>query len=295
MVKKRSLGKGLGALISDASIESEKNELLAGSIEVPIDHLVPNPHQPRHTFNQEKLQELANSIAQHGLIQPLIVTQIGNIYQLIAGERRWRACQLIGLATVPVVVKETTPQQMIELALVENIQRADLNPLEEAEAYSQLITEFGLTQEAVAERVGKSRTAVANILRLLNLPEEIKHALATGQISEGHARSLLSLKQKELQLKAVAIIIQRGLNVRQTEVLVRQFLISDGKITPKQSTRTMLTLQDKHILAKFESKLGTKVELNRTEKDEGKIVIHFYSQEDLQTIFEAILGQDEQD
>jgi ParB family chromosome partitioning protein len=242
-------------------------------------------------MDQAKLQELANSISEHGLIQPLIVTQGQAGYQLVAGERRWRASKLAGLTTVPVIIKETSPQQMLELALVENIQRADLNPLEEAEAYTQLMQEFYLTQEAVAERVGKSRTAVANTLRLLNLPQQIKESLATGEISEGHARSLLSLKKQRDQFQVLEIIISRGLNVRQTETLVRQFLAGDQ--APK-TQRPRLSPHDKQVITRFESRLGTKVELNRTDEEAGKLTIHFYSQEEFQAIFNAILGEDEQ-
>jgi ParB family chromosome partitioning protein len=288
MTKRRGLGKGLGALIPPAS---SARPLQAGIAEVPVDQISPNPHQPRQAINQDELRELAHSIAEHGLIQPLIVTQVGERYQLIAGERRWRASRLAGLATVPVVVKETTPQQMLELAIVENIQRADLNPLEEAQAYAQLMEEFGLTQEAVAERVGKSRTAVANTVRLLNLPAQIKEDLAAGQLSEGHARALLSLKKERDQLKAAATIVSKGLNVRQTEALVRQILA--GEETPKPK-RPSLSLHDKAMLDRFQTKLGTKVELSRNEDDEGKLTIHFYSREELQAIFEAILGKDEQ-
>lgn len=291
MTKKRGLGKGLEALIPTTTAKPASAEVQAGAVEIPVEQISPNPHQPRQTMNQEKLQELADSIAAHGLIQPLVVTRTAGKYQLIAGERRWRASQLAGLTTVPVIVKETTPQQMLELALVENIQRADLNPLEEAEAYAQLMEEFGLTQEAVAERVGKSRTAVANIVRLLNLPEEARAALASGEISEGHARALLSLKKQRDQLSLLATTINRGLNVRQTEALARQLLLGDAEAKPK---RPALTPHDKTMLAKFESKLGTKIELNRSEGETGRLVIHFYSQEELQAIFDAILGKDEQ-
>ncbi|MBN1217982.1 MAG: ParB/RepB/Spo0J family partition protein [Anaerolineae bacterium] len=291
MTKKRGLGKGLGALIPPAP-QPASPEVQAGAIEVPVDQISPNPRQPRQTMDQAKLQDLANSIIEHGLIQPLIVTRAGTSYQLVAGERRWRACQLAGLATAPVIVKETSPQQMLELAIVENIQRADLNPLEEAEAYTQLMEEFGLTQEAVAERVGKSRTAVANTVRLLNLPDEIKEALATAEISEGHARALLGLKRKRDQLDILETIVKRGLNVRQTETLVRQRL--SGEETPSKPARPPLTTHDKSMLARFESKLGTKVELTRTDEETGKVVIHFYSQEELQAIFSAILGENEQ-
>ncbi len=291
MNRKRGLGKGLGALIpTGPSPKSEGAEAQTGALEIPVDQISPNPHQPRQVMDQGKLQELANSITEHGLIQPLIVTQVGHsVYQLIAGERRWRASQLAGLTTVPVIVKETSPQQMLELAIVENIQRADLNPLEEAEAFAQLMETFGLTQEAVAERLGKSRTAVANTVRLLNLPTMAKEALAAGTISEGHARCLLSLKKEREQLKALDTMINRGLNVRQAEALVRQILIGENK--PKLR-HPSLSPNDKRMLGEFEAKLGTKVELNRVDEEAGKITIHFYSQEELQAIFNAILGDD---
>lgn len=292
MTKKRGLGKGLGALIPSAEVSRGTDSgTPTGTVEVAVDRISPNPHQPRQIMNQKQLQELADSIEEHGLIQPLVVTQVGSSYQLIAGERRWRASQLAGLTSVPVVVKETTPQQMLELAIVENIQRADLNPLEEAQAYAQLMEEFGLTQEVVAERVGKSRTAVANTVRLLNLPDQIKEALAANQITEGHARALLSLKKERDQLNMLATIISKGLNVRQTEALVRQMVTGDKTARPKRSP---LTAHDKAMLTRFESKLGTRIELNRAEEETGKLVIHFYSQEELQAIFNAILGDDEQ-
>lgn len=287
MTKKRGLGKGLGALIPTAA----SAEIQRGAVEIPIDQISPNPHQPRHVIDQDKLQELAGSIREHGLIQPLVVAQTETGYQLIAGERRWRASKMAGLVRVPVIVKETSPQQMLELAIVENIQRADLNPLEEAEAYAQLMSEFGLTQEAVADRVGKSRTAVANTVRLLNLPEKIKEHLAAGKISEGHARALLSLKQQSDQLKALDRIGSQNLNVRQTEAMVRQLLTPDQSPPPK---RTQITPQDKAIQSRFETRLGTKVELRRTDDEVGKITIHFYSREELQAIFNAIVGEEEQ-
>lgn len=289
MTKRRGLGKGLSALIPHSDdLEADPQ---TGALEIPVDQIMPNPHQPRQEFDEIQLRELADSINEHGLIQPLIVTQVGLSYQLIAGERRWRASQLAGLETVPVIVKETTPQQMLELALVENIQRADLNPLEEARAYAQLMEEFGLTQEAVAERVSKSRTAVANTVRLLNLNDETKTALASGAISEGHARALLSLKSERDQLRALATIIEKSLTVRQTEALVKQMLSGDQPAKPK---RPPLTPHDKAMLEKFESRLGTRVELSRSEEETGKLTIHFYSEEELQAIFNAILGNDAQ-
>ncbi len=288
--KKRGLGKGLEALIP-AAPKAGDSAISPGVFEIPVEQIAPNPHQPRQVMDEAKLQELANSIAAHGLIQPLVVTRVGERYQLIAGERRWRASRLAGLGTVPVIVKESSPQQMLELALVENIQRADLNPLEEAEAYAHLMQEFGLTQEAVAERVGKSRTAVANTVRLLHLPEEARAALAAGEISEGHARAMLSLKKQRDQLNLLATIIHRGLNVRQTEALVRQLLL--GEDSPKPQ-RPPLSPHDKAMQARFEAKLGTRVDLSRNEDNSGRLVIHFYSQEELQAIFDAILGKNEQ-
>jgi ParB family chromosome partitioning protein len=247
----------------------------------------PNPHQPRQTISEESLAELVASIREHGVIQPLVVTQVGDEYQLIAGERRWRAAQLAGLTTVPAIVKETTPQQMLELALVENVQRADLNPLEEAGAYRQLMDEFGLTQEEVAERVGKSRTAVANTVRLLRLTNDVKEALAAERISEGHARALLALTAARLQRQALAIIEARGLNVRQTEALVRQMQSDPEEPAPKVE----LSPQDRDAVERFQQRLGTKVNLVRAKKG-GRVVIHFYSEEELQAIFEAIIGHE---
>jgi len=275
---RRALGRGLDALIP-------ATESKAGAAEVPIALVSPNPHQPRQTINEDSLAELVASIREHGVIQPLIVTQIADEYQLIAGERRWRAAQLAGLTTVPAIVKETTPQQMLELALVENVQRADLNPLEEAGAYRQLMDEFGLTQEEVSERVGKSRTAVANTVRLLRLPDDIKEALAAERISEGHARSLLALPTARLQRQALAVIEERGLNVRQTEALVRHMQAEPQESAPKAD----LSPQDRDAVDQFQQRLGTKVNLVRGKKG-GRVVIHFYSEEELQAIYEAIVG-----
>jgi ParB family chromosome partitioning protein len=293
MTKKRGLGKGLGALIPPSTPPKPASpEVQAGATEISIDQIRPNPHQPRQSMDETGLQELADSINEHGLIQPLIVTRTDSGYQLIAGERRWRASKLAGLTTVLAIVKESSPQQMLELAIVENIQRADLNPLEEAEAYAQLMQDFNLTQEAVAERVGKSRTAVANTVRLLNLPDTIKKSLASAKISEGHARTLLSLKSQADQIKAMKAIIERGLNVRQTEALVRQFQTETRE--PVKPKRPSLSPHDRRLLSKFESRLGTKVELSRTDDETGRLTIHFYSQEEFQAIFEAIIGEDEE-
>lgn len=286
MTKKQGLGRGLGALIPQTpkAVDPISN---GGPVTVPVGHIYPNAHQPRQAMNQEKLEELAASIKEHGIIQPIVVTQNGDRFQIVAGERRWRASQLAGLAEIPVFVKEITPQQMLELAIVENIQRADLNPLEEAHAYAQLMEEFGLTQEVVAQKVGKSRTAVANTLRLLKLTDELKEALAAEIISEGHARALLSITKPRMQRDALNTVIQRHLNVRQTEMLVRQ--LTSGQEKPKK--RAPLTPQDKDLLQRFQDKLGTKVEMSRSDSaDGGKLTIHFYSEEELQAVFDKILG-----
>lgn len=277
---KRGLGKGLEALIPSLGLEE------SGAIkEVAVDEIIPNPYQPRRNLNQEELEELAQSIKEHGLIQPLIVKrdEESGKYQLIAGERRWRAAKMAGLNTVPVIVKEVSPRQMLELALVENLQRADLNPLEEAEAYRFLIEEFGLTQEEVAKRVGKSRAAVANTLRLLRLPSEAKKALIEGFISEGHARALLALPSPELQIKALEKIIKRGLNVRQTEELVKKLQEAKPQFS-KESAPEIRELEEKLM-----ENLGTRVRLLKGRKG-GKLIIFFYSDEDLRIIYERIVG-----
>jgi len=261
----------------------------AGVLQVRLDAIVPNPHQPRSAVAEEDLSELAASIREHGLIQPIIVTlspTAPDRYQLIAGERRWRAARLAGLAQVPVIVKEATPQTMLELALVENVQRADLNPLEEAGAYQQLIEEFGLTQEKVAERVGKSRVAIANTLRLLRSPQAVKQALLNGEISEGHARALLALPTDEAQEAALAVILKQGLNVRQTEALVRR-LQGDQQPPPPAEA---LPPEVRSLESALRQTLGTKVSLQRGKRG-GRVVIYYYSDEELDHIYQTIVGR----
>ncbi len=281
MKERRGLGKGLEALIPVAQ------EPPGGVSQVPVTAITPNPLQPRARLDPEALAELATSIREHGLIQPLIVSQQGpERYQLIAGERRWQAAQMAGMATVPVILKETTPQQSLELALVENIQRADLNPLEEASAFRQLVEEFGLTQEQVADRVGKSRTAVTNTMRLLRLPAQVREALVGGTIFEGHARALLALPTAEAQVASFKVIVKRSLSVRQTEELVRRLLARPG---PEKTKRT-LTPESEALEEEFRQTLGTKVNLYRSRKGRGRLVIHFYSEEELQAIYDVIVG-----
>jgi ParB family chromosome partitioning protein len=281
MARRRGLGKGLEALIPTAE------EPPGGMTQVPVSAISPNPMQPRTALDPEALEELAASIGEHGLIQPLIVTQQGpERYQLIAGERRWQAARMAGLLTVPAIVKEATPQQTLELALVENIQRADLNPLEEAAAFRQLVDEFGLTQEQVADRVGKSRVAVTNTLRLLRLPAEVKQALADGTIHEGHARSLLALPTAQAQVAALKTVIDKDLTVRQTEELVRRLLAEP----PPREEKPPRPPEIQALEEDFRATLGTKVNLYKNRKGRGRVVIHFYSEEELQAIYDVIVG-----
>lgn len=283
MAKKRGLGKGLGALIPVSG---------PGPTEVPTDAIAPNPLQPRQNIASEALEELAASIREHGLIQPLIVSQRdaeAQHYQLIAGERRLEAAKLAGLAKVPVIIREATPQEMLELALVENIQRADLNPLEQATAYRHLMDDFGLTQEQVAERVGKSRVAVANSVRLLRLPDEIKISLAQGQITEGHARAVLGLDEPDDQRKVWKAILKRGLNVRQTEETVRR-LAAGPKPKSKRANQPS-SPETKALEDRFREALGTKVRLFRSKRG-GRLVIHFYSEEELQTLYDLMVREE---
>ncbi len=281
MGRRTGLGRGLEALIPVAETPP------SGLVQVPVSAITPNPMQPRTALDPEALAELAASIRAHGLIQPLIVTQQGpERYQLIAGERRWQAARMAEMVTVPVIVKEATPQQVLELALVENIQRADLNPLEEASAFRQLVEEFGLTQEQVADRVGKSRVAVTNTMRLLRLPAEIKQALADGTIHEGQARALLALPTAAAQIGAFKTVVHKALSVRQTEELVRRLLA--GPATKREAQPTSPEAQA--LEREFRETLGTKVNLYRNRRGRGRLVIHFYSEEELQTIYDVIVG-----
>ena len=281
MGRRTGLGRGLGALIP------ETEQAPGGVAQVPVLAITPNPLQPRTVVDPEALSELAASIREHGLIQPLIVTQQGpDRYQLIAGERRWQAARMAGLAQVPVIVKEATPQPALEIALVENIQRADLNPLEEAMAFRQLVDEFDLTQEQVAERVGKSRVSVTNTLRLLRLPAAVKQALLDSTIREGHARALLALPTKEAQVAALKSVITRGLSVRQTEELARRLMAEPEP--PKQAEPVSPELQA--LEEDFRETLGTKVNLYRGRKGRGRLVIHFFSEEELQALYDVIVG-----
>ncbi len=284
-MKRRGLNRGLGvgALIPTDSVLDE-----SGLRTVSIDSIEPNPHQPRSQMDEEKLGELADSIREHGLIQPLIVTESGGKYTLIAGERRWRAAQRAGQTEVPVIVKEATPQEMLELALIENIQRADLNAMEEALAYQQLMDEFDMTQEMVAQRVGKGRSTVANLVRLLTLPTEVQQAVMDGRLSGAHARNLASLPTADMQTAVMKQIIKLGFNVRQTEQLVQK-LLGNKKPTPKRRPTPKPELAALEM--KFRDTLGTRVDL-KSGRQGGRVIIHYYSDEELQAIYEAIVGDE---
>ncbi len=279
------LGKGLNSLIPAA--DAEEADARRGVLEVPLAAITPNPHQPRSPIREQDLLELAASIEEHGIIQPLVVTEVADGYQLIAGERRWRAARVAGLARVPVLVKDVAPSEMLELALVENLQRSDLNPLEEAMAFEQLAETFGLTQGQIAQRVGKSRTAVSNTLRLLKAARAVREALLEERISEGHARALLGLERDEAQAAALKTVLKRGLNVRQTEELVRRLTGQDGEQSePKPAPSPAMQALE----SQFREALSTKVSLKRRGEG-GRLVIYFYSEEELSALYDHIVGE----
>ncbi len=283
MAKKSGLGKGLDALLPTA--ESQLPE--SGITHIPIANIIPNPRQPRTNFASDELDELAISIREHGVIQPLIVTQGEDAgqYTLIAGERRLLAAQLIELEEVPVIIRGASDQELVELALVENVQRADLGPLETAEAYRQLTEDFNLSPEEIAARVGKSRVTITNTLRLLKLPNEVKESLAEGIITEGHARALLALPTPEAQSAALKSILKNDLNVRQTEELVRKL----GGEKPQRLSPPPPDPEIKALEEQLRQRLGTRVTLNQRNKG-GTLTIHYYSAEELNTILDLIMS-----
>lgn len=265
---------------SEANVSVEENK--TGALEIPIEKIVPNPHQPRLHFDPEKLDELARSIKEHGILQPLVVSQVGEYYELIAGERRLQAAKKIGLLTVPVVVRDVTEQQKLELAIIENIQRHNLNPIEEAKSYLRLVDEFGLGQEAVAQKMGKSRSGVANTLRLLSLPVEIQRAVAEGKISEGHAKALLAIENPEKQRAVFDLIIKEELTVRETEMKVRSI-----SVKPHLRGTAMLNPEIIQRAEHLTQVLGTKVKIAPAGKG-GKIIIEYYAPEDLDGLLKRL-------
>jgi ParB family chromosome partitioning protein len=274
---RKALGRGLDALMPAGST--------TGLREVDIDSIDPNPNQPRQRFERKALEDLAASIAEHGVVQPLVVSKLsGERYRLVVGERRWQAARIAGLRSVPVIIKETTGLQTLELALIENLQRADLNPLEEAAGYQRLMQDFGITQQDVAGRVGKSRAAVANTVRLLALPESLKRALVEEKITEGHARALLMLPDQRLQLAMLERIERTGLSVRQTEQQIRRLL---------EPLRVAGQSRDPDVEAvetRLRQALGTKVTVRHGRRG-GRIVIEYYSSEELEGLFRRLVGE----
>lgn len=307
-VKRKGLGKGIDSLIPDTGVAKTKSSAnskpvvkevvkeVIKEVQVPADTMMkisdiePNREQPRKNFDKEALEELADSIKQFGIIQPIVVQKKDDYYEIIAGERRWRAAKLAKIKEVPVIIKEYTKQEVMEIALIENIQRKDLNPIEEALAYKSLVDEYNLKQDELAKRVSKSRAAIANSMRLLRLADEVQNMLINEEISMGHARALLALDQEDLQLEAARSIVERGLSVRETEKLVKSIL------NPKQ-VKLPIPSSDETLYAsiadKLKEKFGTKVSINHKKGGKGKIEIEYYSKEEFERILELFNGIEE--
>lgn len=308
---KRGLGKGLGAFFGeevvqevvkeqtgeikeisekeneDSQIQKNDIEEESGEIFVKISKIEPNREQPRKDFKEEQLQELADSIRQYGVLQPLLVQKRGDLYEIIAGERRWRAAKLAGIKEIPVVIREYGKQQAMEIALIENVQREDLNPIEEAVAYQRLMQEFHLKQEEIAERVSKNRSTITNSMRLLNLVPKVQQMLMEGLLTSGHARALLAIQDEESQLKLAEKIIQDHLSVREVEKAVKAI----GKV-PKEKKKEKedeaLELIFKNLEDRMKMVVGTKVNISRKDRSKGKIEIEYYSEAELERIVELI-------
>jgi len=283
--KRMALGKGLGALLPEFGQAEPKTLLYCG-----IEEIIPNRSQPRKHFDESKLQELAESIKEKGILEPLIVRRTDQGYELIVGERRWRAAQKAGLKEVPVMVKEVEGREVLEISLIENLQREDLNPIEAAEAFKHLIEEFNLSQEDLSKRIGKDRTTITNTLRLLKLPLEVRNQLLQNRITSGHARAILSLESKEKQKELCALIIKKGLSVREAESIAKRWAEKPKKSITPVKPRGDLESQLSSLQDSMRKYLGTKVHITQKGK-RGKIEIEYYSYEDLERIVEAILGK----
>jgi ParB family chromosome partitioning protein len=283
MAQRKALGRGLSALLGTPDLET--HEALR---EIDIDRILPNSHQPRKNFDEDALNELADSIREHGVVQPVVVRPLDDgFFQLIAGERRWRASQRAGLYRIPAVVREAGEHAALELALIENLQREDLNPIEEAQAYERLISDFGLTQEDVSRRVGKNRATIANMLRLLRLPAEVQQWLRENRLSTGHAKALLSLSDSNAILESARKIIQGNYSVRQAEMLVSRYTANGGVKEDAAAAET----EDPNVTAAIhalEQVLGTKVTVHES-GGKGKLEIHFYSLEEMNRLYEGLL------
>lgn len=287
----KGLGKGLGALLPTIESEEVTSTAKKGVEEIDINQINPNSKQPRRVFDDEKLNELALSIKEHGVVQPIIVRKVGDHYEIVAGERRWRACQLLGLKTIPAVVKEYTDEEVTEIALIENIQRENLNPVEEALAYKQLIEKFKFTQEKVAVKLGKSRPYVTNLLRILNLPQKVLDMMQEGILTLGHGRTLLALSSAKQQEEVAEKILQLSLSVRQTEELVKK--LTEGKVEKPDSSKTSPKIDPayRQIEDRLRSIFGTKVKISN-KGSKGKIEIEYYSEDELNRILDLVIGPD---
>ena len=280
MPKRKALGKGLSALIPDADEFDDRDKQF---FQCPVEVIEPNPYQPRQTFSPHELEEMVRSVKEKGIITPLLVNKTETGYQLIAGERRWRAAQKAGLRRIPVVVREVTPTESLELALIENIHRKDLNPIEEAFAYAKLLEETRITQDVLAKRLGKDRSSITNLLRLLKLPVQIQQDVIDGHLSMGHARLLAGLKNSEDQWALRNTIIKRGLSVRQSEALAKR-----GK--DSTNTREKGSTKDPYLQSledNLKRSLGTKVEIKKR-GSKGSLVLHFYSDDELDRLLELL-------
>ena len=299
---KKGLGKGLGAIFGEDVIKESQEESIKGKttekteengreLMVKLALIEPNHEQPRKDFNEEQLGELAESIKRYGILQPLLVQKKGSFYELIAGERRWRAAKIADLKEVPVVLREYSRQETMEIALIENVQREDLNPIEEALAYQQLVKEFNLTQEEIAVRVAKNRATITNSMRLLKLDEQIQKMLIQNLITSGHARALLSLENKALQLKAAKLILDGRLSVRETEKLVKRLVkeASSEKDEKKEKIRDeAMEIIYQNLEERMKSIMGTKVSIHNKDKNKGRIEIEYYSKAELERLVEMI-------
>lgn len=285
----RGLGKGLDSLIpnmAEATKVSKEKEVVKADSIVKISKIEPNKEQPRKEFDEDALAELADSIRQYGLLQPILVQDRNTYYEIIAGERRWRACKLAGLKEVPVIIKHYTEQEIVEISLIENIQREDLNPIEEALAYKKLLEEFNLRQDEVAEKVSKSRTAVTNSIRLLKLSNKVQEMVIAGDISTGHARALLSISDLEEQEMIAEKIVKDRLSVRDVEKLVKELSKPKKEVVERD---TSMDIFYKDIEEKLKTKLMTKVSISSKDGKRGKIELEFYSNEDFDRLYEELL------
>lgn len=296
--KRNSLGKGIDSLIPArvhpteeiSGIEAGKDERETVRM-IRISRIEPNREQPRKKFDEHTLEELAESIRQHGVIQPLIVQEKNGYYEIIAGERRWRAAKLAGLSELPAIVRDLSVQEAMEISLIENIQREDLNPIEEAAAYQRLIDEFNLKQEELAGKVSKSRTAITNSLRLLKLTKEVQAMVAEGVLSGGHARCLVVIENETKQIEIANKIAENHLSVRETEKLIKTIQANGGKKKPEKKTDSALEAVYEDIEKQLKEIFGTKVEIKKNNKNAGKIEISYYSQEELERILEFMRAE----